>query len=173
MSTRRHRGPPLFGPPPNIHAFEKAGVVRSGLDRTGIMIEVDAIDDWILAGGPSWNLLNTHEGKDAMQDVSDAYDEANEQISRAKEAYDKIVAGFRATIKNDMASISASADRVKGEAAKMTLAYKNAQDMLTTPEMERAILNAERLATALTAISGLENQSLTFAVIDKKVGVEK
>lgn len=129
------------------------------------------------AGLHEWELLGYHtkqlrslfkQEEYQMSDVDDAYVKANEAIGRAKEAYERTVQGFRSTIKNDLASISSSANRVQAEAIKMQQAYVNAMSTLCGTEMERAILNAERLAKALESISALQSHSITFAVLDKK-----
>lgn len=136
------------------------------------MFKKSALDKFILGGGMKWTMLqqpDIKEGHYTMESVEDAFDEAKTELSRQQTAYNLLLKEFRTTIKNDLSSLSASSDRVKGECEKMSNAYRKAQDTLTSPDMERAIVNAERLAAALTAISGLENQSLTFAVIDKKI----
>ena len=46
----------------------------------------------------------------------------------------------------------------------MKQAYIAAQTVLTTPEFERAILNAERLAKSLEQISALSTTKLSIAV---------
>lgn len=103
-----------------------------------------------------------------MTDVTPEYEKANKVISEAQAAYNKTLDQFRGAIKNDLASISASADRVVRENAKMKAAYEAAAVLLTSPEMGQAIANAERLAKALESISALQSHSITFAVLDKK-----
>lgn len=156
--------PPLFPQP-------KA----TGQWREGFGILAKDFSAWINAGGLQWHLLGgpttgamKNEGDFVMADVEQAYEEARQVVGSAQEAYLKLVQSFRNNIKNDLASISASADRVQKEQAKMKAAYDAATKMLICPEMEKAIANAERLATALAAISELQSHSITFAVLDKK-----
>lgn len=106
-----------------------------------------------------------------MGDTEQAYIEATKTLSEANEAYNKVLNSFRSTIKNDLASISASGVKVQAETAKMRQAYTDAVTTLTSKEMISAIENAERLATALQAISSLQNHSITFAVLDKKTPI--
>lgn len=151
--------------------------VKWGQWREGIGFRADELDAWILSGGLLWQgpVLGgrtrgeqQNEGDYSMADVEQAYKEAANKVGAAKEAYSKIVADFKGNIKNDLTSISASADRVLRENEKMRAAYAAAAGLLTSPEMEKAIANAERLAKALEAISALQSHSITFAVIDKK-----
>lgn len=138
--------------------------------------KLSEINAWMVAGGLQWVMLGERtttkamrlEGDYNMTDIAPEYQKANKVIAEAKAAYDKTLEQFRGAIKNDLASISASADRVQRENAKMKAAYEAAAGTLNSPEMEKAIANAERLATALQAISALQNHSITFAVLDKK-----
>lgn len=135
--------------------------------RDGVGFSAKELDRWICGGGLETIMLETSE-ENGMPNVNEAYAKANVTIENAQAAYNKTLQTFRSAIKNDMASISASADKVKAESAKMHGAYTNAMTMLTSREMEAAIANAERLATALRAISELQSHSITFAVLDRK-----
>lgn len=83
-----------------------------------------------------------------------------QELARVKEA----VLSFRETTKNDLSSLKAASDRVQTETLKMSKQYKEAVDMLTSPQFAQAIENAERLAAALTAIQKLNQTKLSFAV---------
>ena len=134
------------------------------------------IEAWELAGGLEWVLLGKstgatrNEGDYSMSDVSEAYEKANLVISNANTAYNKTVVDFRSTIKNDMTSISASADKVQKESVKLSAAYRASISLLNSPEMITAIANAERLAAALTAISQVQPNKIAFAVIETQRG---
>ncbi len=148
---------------------------RCGEFREGVGISAKGLDAWIEAGGLKWALLGDvttgamrNEGDFTMADVEQAYKDAAKVVGSAQDAYVKLVRVFKGEIKNDLASISASADRVLKENAKIKAAYEATAATLTTPAMEQAIANAERLAAALRAISELQNHSITFAVLDKK-----
>lgn len=101
-----------------------------------------------------------------MSDVEKAYQEATEVISNAEAMYQKALGGFRSQIRNDIASIAASAQKVVTEAGKMQAAYLATANTLTTPQITEAIANAERLATALKAISELSQTKVAFAVMN-------
>jgi hypothetical protein len=130
------------------------------------------IEAWQKAGGLEWVLLGKstgatrNEGDYLMSDVNEAYEKANLVISNANTAYNKTVVDFRSTIKNDMTSISASADKVQKESVKLSAAYRASISLLNSPEMITAIANAERLAAALTAISQVQPNKIAFAVIE-------
>lgn len=92
---------------------------------------------------------------------------AVESADRAKVAIDKLkqtVDDFRSAIKNDVSSMKAASERVQNEVHQMREKYKQAQDMLTTPEFMQAIANAERMAAALTAIQQLTETKVSVAV---------
>jgi len=141
--------------------------VRTGKSRDGIMYAENSINKWIVAGGMDWILLKTTE-ENHMSQVDEAYEKANEVISKAKLAYDKTLSDFRGSIKNDLSSIASSADRVQKETVKMANAYKESVTLLTSPDMIQAIENAERLATAIKAISELQTHKITVALLSGK-----
>lgn len=103
-----------------------------------------------------------------MSDVGPAYEQANKVIGDAQEAYLKTVSTFKANIKNDLSSISAAAQKIQAESAKVRAAYEDTARQLITADMERAIVNAERLAVALKTISELQSNRITLAVLDSK-----
>lgn len=161
-------------------------IIYSQLMRT--IAEARSEPTWLLSdihkhiasGELSWRMLNRgiglrkayskserEKGSHVMADVTEAYKEAAETIEAAKKAYDAVMTSFRATIKNDLASIGASADRVQKEAAKQMHAYRGVIDLMSSENMLLAIQNAERLASALKAISELEQHKITFSVMEK------
>lgn len=92
---------------------------------------------------------------------------AIEAAERAQASINKlrsVVDGFRAAIKNDIASMKAASERVQTEVTQMKDQYKQAQDTLTSPAFLQAIENAERMARALQAIQGLTDTKVSVAV---------
>lgn len=146
--------------------------------REGVAYRKQDLERYITAGGLQSAMIDgrqkhtspEEDGKEfyIMSDVSRAYDDANEVIAKANEAFNATLQRFRSTIKNDMASISSSADRVTKEVAKMSQAYSNAINTMNSPEMERAIQNAERLASALSTISQIQSANISFTLLDQK-----
>jgi len=92
---------------------------------------------------------------------------AVEVSGTAEEALKSLKAGldnFKSTLTNDLTAIKASGTRVQNEVLQMKQAYQAAQTVLTTPEFERAVENAERMAIALKAISELSETKLSVSV---------
>jgi aspartyl/asparaginyl-tRNA synthetase len=143
------------------------------------LYKVADLEKWILTGilkqtmlgfrlgGKNLTKHDNEKGYYTMSDVEQAYKEAAEVISESKKAYDNVLQSFRSAIKNDLASIGASADRVQKEAAKQMQAYRGVIDLMSSENMLLAIQNAERLASALKAISELEQHRITFSVMEK------
>jgi hypothetical protein len=76
----------------------------------------------------------------------------------------KTLVDFRGSIKNDLSSMKAASERVQSEVLQMRDKYKQAQDMLTSPEFLKAIENAERMASALASIQALTETKVSVAV---------
>jgi len=91
----------------------------------------------------------------------EAISNADDALKGLKATLDK----FKSTLANDLTSIKASSTRVQNETTQMKQAYINAQAVLTTPDFERAIVNAERMAAALHAISQLQTTKVSVAVV--------
>lgn len=85
---------------------------------------------------------------------------ANDALQTLKATLDK----FRGTIANDLTAIKAASTRVQTETLQMKQAYVAAQNILTGPEFERAIINAERMAAALQSIAAVSDTSLSVSV---------
>ena len=147
-------------------------------NREGFGWKREDLDKWLIAGGNDWTMLEgrpkhtkpTENGQDyyIMSDVDKAYEKANEVIEKAQDAYNTILGRFRSTIKNDLSSISASSDRVTKEVIKMGEQYQKAISTMNSPEMERAIVNAERLASALATIATVQAANISFTLMDNK-----
>ena len=147
--------------------------LKTGKFRDGVAFKRSDLDKWVVAGGCNAVLLERPPGRPPdrdgdyiVSDVADAYDKATDLVEKANAAYKQVVESFRSTIKNDMASIAASADRTQKECAKMNVAYKTTLDTLLSQDMQKAIENAERLAAALEKIAEVKGHKLTFAVLD-------
>lgn len=91
---------------------------------------------------------------------------ANNALKELKVTIDK----FKSTIANDLTAIKSASTRVQSETLQMRQEYMAAQQLLTTPDFERAIANAERLATALTAIQALNETKVSLAVFNGRDG---
>ena len=101
-------------------------------------------------------------GMDMEAMSKEAISNADDALKGLKATLDK----FKSTLANDLTSIKASSTRVQNETTQMKQAYINAQAVLTTPDFERAIVNAERMAAALHAISQLQQTKVSVAVFN-------
>lgn len=103
-----------------------------------------------------------------MSDVEKAYDEANKTIGTAQAAYTKTVGEFRSRIGNDLKSIASSAEKTISQYEKIRGAYVGTINLLTSDDMEKAILNAERLANALKTIGEVKSAEVSFKLMDQE-----
>jgi len=91
---------------------------------------------------------------------SEATEKAKDALLKLREELDN----FRGVVKNDLSSMKAGSDRVQSEVNKMTQAYNKAVTLLNSEAFATAVQNAERMATALEAISKLSETKLSVAV---------
>lgn len=126
--------------------------------RRGIGYRREAIENFDNTIGPFYQIWRLG------MELDIAATESTDRAAKAIENLDAIVKNFREKIKNDTASMKAASERVQGECARMSVQYRQAQELLISPEFERAIANAERMATALQSISALSETRLSVAV---------
>jgi len=132
--------------------------------------------------GPSWSVgdlkklldteiyqlkLNRGISMDIEQAAVEMTGAANNALKELKITLDK----FRSTIANDLTAIKAASSKVQSETQQMKKDYLDAQFVLTTPDFERAIANAERLASALSSIQALNETKVSVAVFSGGNGV--
>tara|TARA_R110000782_G_scaffold13595_1_gene40024 strand:+ start:1428 stop:1892 length:465 start_codon:yes stop_codon:yes gene_type:complete len=149
--------------------------VKNPASRDGIGFRASDIDRYLISGNIGWVMVDGRkksinpaiDGDYIMSDVEKAYEKANDVISLAQGAFNKTLSTFRATIKNDLTSISSASNRVSNEAVKMNTTYSQTIETLNSKGMEDAILNAERLAAALEAISAIKPTDVNFKFLEK------
>ena len=121
--------------------------IKTGSNREGIGFKEEDIRKAIIMGAADWALINSrpigsnikpYEGIYIMSDVEEAYKNANDVIGKAQDQYNKIVQSFRGSIKNDLTSISSSADKTVKECEKIQKSYVAVAELLTTDKMEQA-----------------------------------
>ncbi len=122
--------------------------------KAGVLKELDQPDG-----------LNHNIGRTAVSTKVAATECADVAVS-AMEKLAATVKQFTSNTKNDIASMKAASERVQAEVDRMEAKYKKAQQVLTSPEFQLAIENAERMAIALDAISKLQHTKLTVALFD-------
>lgn len=108
------------------------------------------------------------EGKrGTFMDLETKAVESASSVANVVDAYMGRVRDLKSRLQNDSASIKASAERIEKEMARVHQATSTAVNALISPEMERAIENAERLALALQSISETRESTVKFSVIEK------
>lgn len=152
--------------------------VPCGKFREGVAIRAGDVKKWIISGEPKKAMLvgdgkksnRVENGKEywIMSDVERAYEEANETINKAQLAYNKTLGEFRSKIGNDLKSIGSSADKTVKEYEKIRSAYVGTINILTSDDMEKAIVNAERLANALKTIGEVKSAEVSFKLMDQE-----
>jgi hypothetical protein len=141
----------------DISEFVRKATVKTGADRSGIMWRADVLKQSM----PVQAYFSMWKASMETEIV------ATEAASRAIESINKLDAAakkFREAVKNDLTSMKASSDRVQSEVAQMEGRYKQATQILNSADFERALVNAERMASALEAISKLSETKLSVAV---------
>lgn len=152
--------------------------VRYGGFREGVAIKAGDIKKWVISGEPQKAMLvgdgkksnRIENGKEywIMSDIERAYEEANETINKAQLAYNKTLGEFRSKIGNDLKSISSSAEKTVNQYEKIRAAYVGTINLLTSEDMEKAIMNAERLANALKTIGEVKSAEVSFKLMDQE-----
>ena len=145
--------------PPSLDfsKFFSAATVKTGKFREGVAWKTDAIRE----AQPIARQLSVWKNSKMIELASE---EAAQRAVAASERLDQHLASFRSRVNNDLTSIKAASQRVQTETQSMADKYLAARDLLTSPEFERAIANAERMATALEAIGRLSKTKLSVAV---------
>ena len=145
--------------PLKLDAALESATVRKSDSREGLAWRADII------GNPAvQTVVNEFSFWKACMELEIVAKESSARVEQELQRVKQAVMSFRETTKNDLASLKASSDRVQTETLKMSKQYKEAVDILTSPQFMQAIENAERLATALSAIQNLNQTKLSFAV---------
>ena len=136
-----------------------AALVKTSSNRDGFGFRADVIERDEIAD----RMVYYSQWKVSME----ASIAATESTVRAQASVDnlkKTLVDFRGTIKNDLSSMKAASERVQNEVLQMRDKYKQAQDLLNSPEFVQAIENAERMAKALESIQRLTETKISVAV---------
>lgn len=145
--------------PPSINLSQiiKNGTVKTAAYRDGIGYKTSVLQEAqpIIIQFTLWKVSKMLELAS-----EEAATRANTALSNLEDHLTK----FRSKVGNDLTSIKAASQRVQTESQAMAEKYIKARDMLISPDFEKAILNAERMAAALEAISKLSETKLSFAV---------
>lgn len=141
----------------DIQAIVQSAFMTTGRYRDGAAWDAKTLDDHeeLLTLSTIWR---------TSVEAEIAATESSDRAVNAITGLRKTVQSFKGEIKNDLSSMKAASDRVQSEVMQMGKAYKQAADLLITPEFKQAIENAERLAAALKAIQDLSATKVSVAV---------
>lgn len=136
-----------------------AALVKTSSNRDGIGFRADVLERDDIAE----RMVYFSQWKVSME-TSIAATESTVRAQASVDNLKKTLVDFRGSIKNDLTSMKAASERVQNEVLQMRDKYKQAQDLLNSPEFIKAIENAERMATALQAIQTLTETKVSVAV---------
>lgn len=149
----------LYPPCLSVIPFLQSAVLVNGIERDGgVVYRTEVLEQFEKTIGPQ-----SRAWKVSME-ANIVAAEAAERAATAIAKLDDTAKRFREAVKNDLSSMKASSDRVQNEVRQMEDRYRFAAAMLTSPDFTRALENAERMATALKAISELSETKLSVAV---------
>lgn len=149
---------------PVNRAFCLAGVraVKDSRDRhDGLAFYVADLDRYKV--GYQWACDTEKLLMNIIEELRTHYEAA----ARMWKDYEERLTNFRSAVKNDVASVEASARKTTEAVQRMNKAYSEVMAQLNSPSMQQAIQNAERLAAAMESLSALQSHKLVFAVTDQ------
>lgn len=154
-----------------IHALLDSVRTVKTKDRAQIGIHKKDVNKAVALG---WHhsIIGIHgehsEEYQSMATTEERFDEATAAVDSAyqrfKEARDKLTGSLR----NDAASVASASEKMVASMRRVGEATREVETLLTSERMMQAIANAERLASALTAIAEVRKSEVTFAVIANK-----
>lgn len=147
--------PKIFG----CEALTKAAGVKVNGLREGFAFKKSVLDAW----RNEYGFFALLTGGSIMMD--EIASEAATKSAQSMTTLLKTVDEFRANIRNDLTSMKAASERVEGEVKRMSSAYKDAAQVLTSAQFVEAVANAEKLAAALEKISQLRGQRLDIKLM--------
>lgn len=142
----------------NAAPYVRASVVSSGLDRSGVLFRTNIINKYM-------PIKPFNEQWRSSMETAIAATESTERAVAAVDKLQATVDAFRKDLKNDLVSMKATSQRIQDETARIRERYLAAQEVLTNPNFERAINNAERMVAALSALSELSAMGLNVSVL--------
>lgn len=156
LSTKLDKmAPPCF----NFDNVLNAAKIKTSSSRDGVGFRADILERDDIAD----RMVYFSQWKVSME-ASIAATESTNRALLSVDTLKKTLLDFRGSIKNDLTSMKAASERVQNEVLQMREKYKQAQDLLNSPEFVKAIENAERMATALQAIQTLTETKVSVAV---------
>lgn len=135
--------------------------IKSGLARDGILFSGKELTAYVARF--AWAAST----ESALMNLTEELHEQYKAAEKLWDGYKDKLVKFRSEVKNDVDSLQAAARRTTDAVHRMTEAYSDVIAQLNSPEMAQAVANAERLASALSALAQLQTHKLVFAVSDQ------
>ena len=135
-----------YGPPP---------VESSALGRDGVMYDRSKIAAWL--HNSRWATDTEMCFMNVMEELQTNY----ATVSEMWKQYEGKLAQFRSIVKNDVASLEATAKKAREAGLQIQKVHADLFAQLNSAEMLQAITNAERLGAALKVIQELESSKTT------------
>ena len=107
-----------------------------------------------------------HDEGYSMATTQEQLDEAAQEVEAAYTRFATVRDKMKGSLKNDTVAASAAAAKIRAEMEKIADSVRASMDVLLSDDMVRAVEQAERLATALRAISELRTTKLSLALFD-------
>lgn len=134
---------------------------HGGLAREGVYYEGKDLLLWIVSGG--WAASSEVAFMNVIEELKKQLDTAASLWDAYKARSDQ----FRSTVKNDLSSFEAAANKTTAATHRMTKAYGEVIAQMNSTEMLKAIENAERLAAAMESLSKLQSHRLVLSVAEQ------
>ena len=141
--------------------------VRWRAYRGGVAILKNEAVAYLAHGGWVGTLFTTEANVGSFMDLESKALEASESVTKIVDRYMERVRGLKGQLQNDAASVKASAERIEKEFGRMNTAMRSTIELMTSPEMEAAIANVERMARAIETVNGLKRTAVRFSVIEQ------
>ena len=105
----------------------------------------------------------------AMEEIAGEFDDETKsalaKVESARIVYTAALKKLRGEAENDVASVRSHGQKLRADLERISSAANEAMSLWLSPEMERALANAQAMAAALEAINTMQKHSLTFAVM--------
>ena len=137
-------------------------IVKAPSMRSGDGIRKDELHRWVAMA--KWAIST--EG--ALMNVTEQLNQQYDAAAKIWADYEDRLKNFRGQVKNDCASLAAQARGIDEASKKMNAAFNETVRVLNSEEMNCAIANAERLASALTSLNSLASHKIMFATVGNK-----
>lgn len=138
--------------------YIQAAVTRTGACREGIAYKTQPLDEM------KYRYQLAYKTEEALMNVIEQLNGNYEELAALWETYNVKLKLFRSDVRNDVASLEAAARKTTEAVTRMSKAYGDVIAQMNGHEMCQAVENAERLATAMATLAGLQSHNLAVVV---------